>query len=62
MSTMSTISTMSTMDQLIAYMALLLHTVAIAASIVGALYGMAKQNPIVALVGIILAVILVLAL
>lgn len=36
----------------------LARSIAIAASIIGALYGMAKQNPILALVGIVFAVIL----
>jgi conjugal transfer pilus assembly protein TraA len=36
----------------------LARSIAIAASIIGALYGMAKQNPILALIGIVFAVIL----
>ncbi len=36
----------------------LARSIALAASIVGALYGMARQNPILALVGIVFAVIL----
>jgi conjugal transfer pilus assembly protein TraA len=36
----------------------LARSIAIAASIMGALYGMAKQNPILALIGIVFAVIL----
>lgn len=36
----------------------LARAIAISASIIGALYGMAKQNPILALVGIVFAVIL----
>ncbi len=37
----------------------LAKAIALAASIMGALYGMAKQNPILALIGIVFAVILV---
>ncbi len=36
----------------------LARALAIAASIIGALYGLAKQNPILALIGIVFAVIL----
>lgn len=36
----------------------LARAIAIAASIIGALYGMAKQNPILSLIGIVFAVIL----
>lgn len=36
----------------------LARAIAIAASIMGALYGMAKQNPILAMIGIVFAVIL----
>jgi len=36
----------------------LARAIAIAASIAGALYGLAKQNPLIALIGVVFAVIL----